>query len=81
MSTKRDELDRILDHMNIQVRFPLISGRFRRLMTCVTGQMDNPINVLSQDAARNFLVFSDAKQKYEVQSLSLLFFWATRGLT
>lgn len=48
ISTKRDDLDAILDHMNIQV--------------------DNPINVLSQDAARAFLTKSNAKAKYDVGS-------------
>ncbi|KAL7417414.1 hypothetical protein BDY24DRAFT_374788 [Mrakia frigida] len=45
ISSKRDELDRVLDHMNIQV--------------------DNPINVLSQDAARAFLSNSGPKEKYD----------------
>ncbi|CED84316.1 DNA repair protein RAD18 (SMC family protein) [Phaffia rhodozyma] len=44
VSSKREELDKILDHMNIQV--------------------DNPINVLSQDAARAFLAKSNASDKY-----------------
>jgi hypothetical protein len=48
VSTKRDDLDAILDHMNIQV--------------------DNPINVLSQDAARAFLTKSNAKAKYDVRA-------------
>lgn len=47
VSTKREDLDHILDHMNIQV--------------------DNPINVLSQDAARAFLTKSNAKAKYDVR--------------
>ncbi|KAG0287576.1 Structural maintenance of chromosomes protein 6 [Linnemannia gamsii] len=44
ISTKRDDLAAILDHMNIQV--------------------DNPINVLSQDAARQFLQSSTPADKY-----------------
>ncbi|KAF9545005.1 Structural maintenance of chromosomes protein 6 [Mortierella hygrophila] len=44
ISTKRDDLAAILDHMNIQV--------------------DNPINVLSQDSARQFLQSSTPADKY-----------------
>ncbi|KAF9156913.1 Structural maintenance of chromosomes protein 6 [Linnemannia schmuckeri] len=44
VSTKRDDLVAILDHMNIQV--------------------DNPINVLSQDSARQFLQSSTPADKY-----------------
>ncbi|KAG0073128.1 Structural maintenance of chromosomes protein 6 [Linnemannia elongata] len=44
ISTKRDDLAAILDHMNIQV--------------------DNPINVLSQDTARQFLQSSTPADKY-----------------
>ncbi|KAF9340376.1 Structural maintenance of chromosomes protein 6 [Linnemannia elongata] len=44
VSTKRDDLAAILDHMNIQV--------------------DNPINVLSQDTARQFLQSSTPADKY-----------------
>lgn len=45
VSTKRDELSAICDHMNIQV--------------------DNPMNVLSQDAARQFLSASHPSDKYK----------------
>ncbi|OJA17188.1 hypothetical protein AZE42_00230 [Rhizopogon vesiculosus] len=45
ISTKRDELSAICDHMNIQV--------------------DNPMNVLSQDAARQFLSASHPSDKYK----------------
>lgn len=58
VSTKREELDKILDHMNIQV--------------------DNPINVLSQDAARAFLTKSNAKAKYDVRT-PLLFLFRLAG--
>ncbi|KAG0365815.1 Structural maintenance of chromosomes protein 6 [Gamsiella multidivaricata] len=44
ISTKREELSAICDHMNIQV--------------------DNPMNVLSQDTARQFLQSSTAEEKY-----------------
>lgn len=44
VSTKREELDAICDHANIQV--------------------DNPMNILSQDAARQFLGSSQAEDKY-----------------
>lgn len=44
VSTKREELDAICDHANIQV--------------------DNPMNILSQDAARQFLGSSHAEDKY-----------------
>lgn len=44
ISSKREELDAICDHANIQV--------------------DNPMNVLSQDAARQFLGSSQAEDKY-----------------
>ncbi|KAG0277929.1 Structural maintenance of chromosomes protein 6 [Linnemannia exigua] len=44
ISTKRDDLVAICDHMNIQV--------------------DNPINVLSQDSARQFLQSSTPSDKY-----------------
>ncbi|WFD31681.1 RNA helicase [Malassezia sp. CBS 17886] len=44
VSTKREELNTICDHANIQV--------------------DNPINILSQDAARQFLGSSQAEDKY-----------------
>ncbi|KAH9480811.1 Structural maintenance of chromosomes protein 6 [Psilocybe cubensis] len=44
-STKKDELDAICDHMNIQV--------------------DNPMNVLTQDAARQFLSASKPEDKYK----------------
>lgn len=46
ISTKRDELSAICDHMNIQV--------------------DNPMNVLTQDAARQFLSASSKKDKYKL---------------
>jgi chromosome segregation ATPase len=46
VSTKRDELNAICDHSNIQV--------------------DNPMNVLSQDNARQFLSASHAAEKYQV---------------
>ncbi|KAF9241146.1 P-loop containing nucleoside triphosphate hydrolase protein [Melanogaster broomeanus] len=45
ISTKRDELAAICDHMNIQV--------------------DNPMNVLTQDAARQFLSASHPSDKYK----------------
>ncbi|KAG1745864.1 P-loop containing nucleoside triphosphate hydrolase protein [Suillus paluster] len=45
VSTKRDELSAICDHMNIQV--------------------DNPMNVLSQDSARQFLSASHPADKYK----------------
>ncbi|KAF9110952.1 Structural maintenance of chromosomes protein 6 [Mortierella sp. AM989] len=45
ISTKRDELSAMCDHMNIQV--------------------DNPMNVLSQDTARQFLQSSTAEEKYK----------------
>ncbi|KAF9134960.1 Structural maintenance of chromosomes protein 6 [Mortierella sp. 14UC] len=45
ISTKRDDLVAICDHMNIQV--------------------DNPINVLSQDTARQFLQSSTPADKYQ----------------
>ncbi|EJT99973.1 P-loop containing nucleoside triphosphate hydrolase protein [Dacryopinax primogenitus] len=44
ISSKRDELTAICDHMNIQV--------------------DNPMNVLTQDTARQFLSASKPKDKY-----------------
>jgi len=44
ISTKREELDAICDHANIQV--------------------DNPMNILSQDAARQFLGSSQPEDKY-----------------
>ncbi|KAK0450388.1 uncharacterized protein EV420DRAFT_1706032 [Desarmillaria tabescens] len=46
ISTKRDELSAICDHMNIQV--------------------DNPMNVLTQDAARQFLSASSKQDKYKL---------------
>ncbi|KAL7411312.1 P-loop containing nucleoside triphosphate hydrolase protein [Mrakia frigida] len=45
ISTKKEELARILDWMNIQI--------------------DNPINVLSQDAAKAFLTSSTPEDKYK----------------
>ncbi|ORZ28501.1 P-loop containing nucleoside triphosphate hydrolase protein [Lobosporangium transversale] len=45
ISTKRDELAAMCDHMNIQV--------------------DNPMNVLSQDTARQFLQSSTGEEKYK----------------
>ncbi|THV05189.1 P-loop containing nucleoside triphosphate hydrolase protein [Dendrothele bispora CBS 962.96] len=45
ISTKKDELSAICDHMNIQV--------------------DNPMNVLTQDAARQFLSASQPGEKYQ----------------
>ncbi|KAF5369424.1 hypothetical protein D9758_002600 [Tetrapyrgos nigripes] len=45
ISTKKDELAAICDHMNIQV--------------------DNPMNVLTQDAARQFLSASQPGEKYQ----------------
>ncbi|KAF9077495.1 P-loop containing nucleoside triphosphate hydrolase protein [Rhodocollybia butyracea] len=45
LSTKREELSAICDHMNIQV--------------------DNPMNVLTQDAARQFLSASAPADKYK----------------
>ncbi|CAG8433302.1 13049_t:CDS:10 [Ambispora gerdemannii] len=45
ISTKREELTAILDHMMIQV--------------------DNPMNVLSQDSARQFLHSSSPEEKYK----------------
>ncbi|KAF8171934.1 P-loop containing nucleoside triphosphate hydrolase protein [Mycena galopus ATCC 62051] len=45
ISTKKDELAAICDHMNIQV--------------------DNPMNVLTQDAARQFLSASASTDKYK----------------
>ncbi|EJD06049.1 P-loop containing nucleoside triphosphate hydrolase protein [Fomitiporia mediterranea MF3/22] len=45
VSTKREELAKICDHMNIQV--------------------DNPMNVLTQDSARQFLSTSHPTDKYE----------------
>ncbi|TFY72836.1 hypothetical protein EVG20_g177 [Dentipellis fragilis] len=45
ISTKREELSAICDHMNIQV--------------------DNPMNVLTQDAARQFLSASHPSDKYK----------------
>ncbi|KAH8117573.1 P-loop containing nucleoside triphosphate hydrolase protein [Phellopilus nigrolimitatus] len=45
VSSKREELSAICDHMNIQV--------------------DNPMNVLSQDSARQFLSASHPSDKYE----------------
>ncbi|CAA7262794.1 unnamed protein product [Cyclocybe aegerita] len=45
ISTKKDELSAICDHMNIQV--------------------DNPMNVLTQDAARQFLSASVPQDKYK----------------
>ncbi|GJE88371.1 hypothetical protein PsYK624_044540 [Phanerochaete sordida] len=45
VSTKRDELSAICDHMNIQV--------------------DNPMNILTQDSARQFLSASQPGDKYK----------------
>ncbi|TFY54390.1 hypothetical protein EVJ58_g8895 [Rhodofomes roseus] len=45
VSTKREELSTICDHMNIQV--------------------DNPMNILTQDAARQFLSASQPADKYK----------------
>ncbi|KAI1318533.1 Structural maintenance of chromosomes protein 6 [Mortierella claussenii] len=45
ISTKREELSAMCDHMNIQV--------------------DNPMNVLSQDTARQFLQSSTGEEKYK----------------
>ncbi|KAF8073492.1 hypothetical protein FPV67DRAFT_1576115 [Lyophyllum atratum] len=45
ISTKKEELSAICDHMNIQV--------------------DNPMNVLTQDAARQFLSASRSEEKYK----------------
>ncbi|GBE83226.1 Structural maintenance of chromosomes protein [Sparassis crispa] len=45
VSTKREELSAICDHMNIQV--------------------DNPMNILTQDAARQFLSASQPADKYK----------------
>jgi chromosome segregation ATPase len=45
VSTKREDLNKILDHMNIQV--------------------DNPMNVLTQDNARSFIASTDEKVKYQ----------------
>ncbi|KAI9443259.1 P-loop containing nucleoside triphosphate hydrolase protein [Lactarius indigo] len=45
ISTKREELSAICDHMNVQV--------------------DNPMNVLTQDAARQFLSSSHPSDKYK----------------
>ncbi|KZT09323.1 P-loop containing nucleoside triphosphate hydrolase protein [Laetiporus sulphureus 93-53] len=45
ISTKREELSAICDHMNIQV--------------------DNPMNILTQDAARQFLSASQPADKYK----------------
>ncbi|THH10198.1 hypothetical protein EW145_g1501 [Phellinidium pouzarii] len=45
ISTKKEELSAICDHMNIQV--------------------DNPMNILSQDSARQFLSASKPTEKYE----------------
>ncbi|KAL5533334.1 SMC6 [Sanghuangporus sanghuang] len=45
ISTKKDELARILDHMNIQV--------------------DNPMNILTQDSARQFIGGTHPTDKYE----------------
>ncbi|KAJ2914708.1 hypothetical protein MD484_g5713, partial [Candolleomyces efflorescens] len=45
VSTKREELSAICDHMNIQV--------------------DNPLNVLTQDSARQFLSASHPQDKYK----------------
>ncbi|KAJ3552318.1 hypothetical protein NM688_g4209 [Phlebia brevispora] len=45
ISTKREELSAICDHMNIQV--------------------DNPMNILTQDAARQFLSASSSAEKYK----------------
>ncbi|KAF9173455.1 Structural maintenance of chromosomes protein 6 [Mortierella sp. AD010] len=44
ISTKREELSAMCDHMNIQI--------------------DNPMNVLTQDTARQFLQSSTAEEKY-----------------
>lgn len=46
ISTKREELTAICDHMSIQV--------------------DNPLTVLSQDSARQFLNSSTSEDKYKV---------------
>jgi hypothetical protein len=48
ISTKREELNAICDHANIQV--------------------DNPMNILTQDSARQFLSQSHSDEKYEVSS-------------
>ncbi|CAG8497689.1 11743_t:CDS:10 [Ambispora leptoticha] len=52
ISTKREELTAILDHMMIQV--------------------DNPMNVLSQDSARQFLHSSSPEEKYKGTQLTQL---------
>lgn len=46
VSTKREELNAICDHCNIQV--------------------DNPMNILTQDSARQFLSASHSDEKYQV---------------
>ncbi|KAL2312619.1 Smc5-6 complex SMC subunit Smc6 [Schizosaccharomyces pombe] len=46
ISTKRDELDNICDHMGLQI--------------------DNPMNILTQDTARQFLGNSSPKEKYQL---------------
>ena len=46
ISTKREELNAICDHANIQV--------------------DNPMNILTQDSARKFLSSSHSDEKYQV---------------
>ena len=70
VSTKRDELDKILDHMNIQVRAQLAYMLPKPTRSdapfSVSPQVDNPINVLSQDSARAFLAKSGPRDKYDV---------------
>ncbi|WBW75403.1 Smc5-6 complex SMC P-loop ATPase subunit Smc6 [Schizosaccharomyces osmophilus] len=46
ISTKREELDSICDHMGLQI--------------------DNPMNILTQDTARQFLGNSSPKEKYQL---------------
>lgn len=54
ISTKREELDAINDHMGLQV--------------------DNPMTVLTQDTARQFLGNSTAEEKYKVCFFFLIIF-------
>lgn len=63
VSTRRGELNAICDHMNIQARPGAQLTLAASLM--LGAQVDNPLNILTQDSARQFLSASNARDKYK----------------
>lgn len=70
ISTKKDELSAICDHMNIQVDNPL-NILSQGVSVALIDHLPSSLYLRTEDSARQFLNSSHPKEKYEVLAILL----------